>query len=173
MVVFIMATNVIIEQLELIGEYKYKLSELLVKVVEGGASIGFLPPLKLTEANDYWENVTKPDVVLYVARIDAEIVGSVQLNLCIKPNGIHRAEIGKLMTHPNFRRLGIGRMLMERAEERAKQEKRSLLVLDTREGDSSNLLYKALGFVEAGKIPHYAKSANGELHATVFYYKAF
>ncbi len=30
------------------------------------------------------------------------------------------------MTHPNFRRNGIGRLLMQKAEERAKQENRSL-----------------------------------------------
>jgi ribosomal protein S18 acetylase RimI-like enzyme len=56
---------------------------------------------------------------------------------------------------------------MQKAEERAKQEGRSLLVLDTREGDRSNYLYTSIGFVEAGRIPRYAQSANGELHATV------
>ena len=55
------------------------------------------------------------------------------------------------MTHPNFRRNGIGRSLMRKAEERAKQENRSLLVLDTREGDPSNKLYKSLDYQEAGK----------------------
>lgn len=75
------------------------------------------------------------------------------------------------MTHPHYRRNGIGRSLMQKAEERAKQEGRSLLVLDTREGDPSNLLYTSMGYIRAGRIPHYAKSASGELHATIFYYK--
>jgi ribosomal protein S18 acetylase RimI-like enzyme len=56
---------------------------------------------------------------------------------------------------------------MQKAEERAIQEGRSLLMLDTREGDRSNYLYTSIGFVEAGRIPRYAQSANGELHATV------
>nr|WP_188645914.1 hypothetical protein [Marinithermofilum abyssi] len=65
----------------------------------------------------------------------------------------------------------VGRSLMQKAEERVKQEGRSLLVLDTREGDPSNHLYTSMGYIRAGRIPNYAKSANGELHATIFYYK--
>nr|WP_246079457.1 GNAT family N-acetyltransferase [Paenibacillus piri] len=160
-----------IEQLSSIGEHKEELSKLLIRVVEDGASIGFLPPLHAAEANSYWENVLQPEVVLYVARLHHRIVGTVQLQLCIKPNGSHRAEIAKLMTHPDYRRSGIGRSLMHTVEERALQEGRSLLVLDTREGDPSNRLYASLGFIQAGRIPNYALSANGELHATILYYK--
>ncbi len=142
-----------------------------IQVVENGASIGFLPPLEASKAKSYWENVLSPEVILFVAKIDNHIVGSVQLHLCTKQNGQHRAEIAKLMTHPDYRRNGIARSLMVKAEERAKQEGRSLLVLDTREGDPSNPLYTSLGFVQAGRIPDYAMSATGQLDATIFYYK--
>jgi ribosomal protein S18 acetylase RimI-like enzyme len=164
--------DVNIEQLQSVGEHLDELSELLVRVVEDGASIGFLPPLKRSEAAKYWENAVNPEVILFVAKINNRIAGSVQLHLCTKQNGRHRAEIAKLMTHPDYRRGGIGRSLMQKAEERAKQEGRSLLVLDTREGDPSNRLYTSIGYIQAGRIPHYAKSANGELHATMIYYKS-
>ncbi|WP_368505151.1 GNAT family N-acetyltransferase [Alkalihalophilus sp. As8PL] len=167
-----MSKNVKIEQLTSIENYLDELSELLIQVVEDGASIGFMPPLQRTEANHYWANVLTPDVFLLVAKINNQIVGSIQLHLCTKENGHHRAEIAKLMTRPNNRRNGIGRYLMKKAEEIAKQEGRSLIVLDTREGDASNLLYSSIGYNQAGKIPHYAKSANGELHSTVFYFKS-
>jgi len=163
--------HVSIERVYSIEEYIEQLSELLILVVEDGASIGFLPPLQLSDATSYWEDVLDPDVVLYVAKIGDQIVGSIQLQLCTKQNGSHRAEIAKLMTHNQYRRKGIGRLLMKEAEELAKEEGRSLIVLDTREGDPSNLLYSSMGYIEAGKIPNYALSANGELHATVFYYK--
>ncbi|ADU32410.1 GNAT family N-acetyltransferase [Evansella cellulosilytica] len=163
--------NVTIEHLLSTEEHIDELSELLVLVVEDGASIGFLPPFQHTDAMNYWKNAINPEVLLYVAKINNQIVGSVQLHLCTKENGQHRAEIAKLMTLPHFRRSGIGRSLMNKAEERAKEEGRSLLVLDTREGDPSNHLYSSIGYMHAGKIPHYAKSANGELHSTVFYYK--
>ncbi|SEO30675.1 GNAT family N-acetyltransferase [Paenibacillus sp. OV219] len=164
--------NIFIEQLHAINESTLKeLSELLITVVEDGASIGFLPPLTEQEAKQYWKTVLAADVLLFVARMNGRIAGTVQLHLCMKPNGTHRAEIAKLMTHPDFRRNGIGRQLMQAAEERAKQEARSLLVLDTREGDPSNLLYASLGYIQAGRIPGFAQSANGELEATILYYK--
>lgn len=160
-----------IEQLLSIEGALEGLSEVLIQVVGDGASIGFLPPLMPSDATLYWENVLADHVILYVAIMDNIIVGSVQLHLSTKANGSHRAEIAKLMTHPNYRRNGIARMLMQTAEEKALQEDRSLLVLDTREGDASNLLYTSLGYIQAGRIPDYARSANGELHATIFYYK--
>ncbi|MDR4902139.1 GNAT family N-acetyltransferase [Bacillus mycoides] len=163
--------SIVIEEIKRLDEDIEELSELLKTVVNDGASIGFLPPLEQKEATNYWQTVLASEVILYVAKINNEVAGSIQLHLVTKPNGIHRAEICKLMTHPNYRRNGIGRLLMQKAEERAKQENRSLLVLDTREGDSSNRLYKSLGFQESGKIPGYAISPNGELDATVIYYK--
>ncbi|WP_419886215.1 GNAT family N-acetyltransferase [Paenibacillus sp. B-A-8] len=160
-----------IEQLFSIEESIDELSELLIQVVEDGASIGFLPPLDASDSVLYWHNVLAPDVILFVATMNEIIVGSVQLHLSTKANGTHRGEIAKLMTHPNYRRNGIARSLMQKAEERATQEDRSLIVLDTREGDPSNLLYTSMGYIQAGRIPYYAISANGELHATIYYYK--
>lgn len=170
--VIVLAVNAKIEQLTSIEEHISELSKLLIQVVEDGASIGFLPPLKHSEADSYWENVLSSEVILFIAKIDNQIVGTVQLHLCKKENGNHRAEIAKLMTHPTYQRNGIGRSLMQKAEKRAEQEGRSLLVLDTRKGDSSNRLYRSMDYIQAGEIPHYAKSANGELHSTIFYYKS-
>ena len=73
-----------------------------------------LPPLEQKDATKYWQTVLAPEVILYVAKINNEVAGSIQLQLVTKPNGIHRAEICKLMTHPNFRRNGIGRSLMQK-----------------------------------------------------------
>ena len=163
--------NLEIKEIKLLDEDIEELSELLKTVVDDGASIGFLPPLEQEESTKYWQTVLAPEVILFIAKINNKVAGSVQLHLITKSNGSHRAEICKLMTHPNFRRNGIGRSLMQKAEERAKQESRSLLVLDTREGDPSNRLYKSLDYQESGKIPGYAISPNGELDATVIYYK--
>jgi len=159
-------------QLASIAEHVDELSELLTEVVEDGASLGFLPPLDRSEAAAYWESLIKPDdVLIFIAEMDNRIVGTVQLHLCTKPNGSHRAEIAKLMTLPRYRRMGIGRSLMQQAEACAIREGRSLLVLDTRDGDPSNALYASLAYIQAGSIPCYAQSANGEWHATNIYYK--
>ena len=81
-----------------------------------------LPPLEQKESIKYWQTVIVPEVILYVAKINNQLAGSIQLHLVTKPNGIHRAEICKLMTHPNFRRNGIGRLLMQKQRnERSKK----------------------------------------------------
>lgn len=162
-------TIVEIDQLE--PAIQHQLTELLIRVVEDGASVGFLPPLSYDEASAYWEDVLGPGVTLWVAVQDGQAIGTVQLQCAMKANGRHRAEVAKLMVDPASRRGGIGRALMLHLEPKAKAEGRTLLVLDTREGDPSNKLYQSLGYIQAGVIPDYAISSNGELDGTVLYYK--
>jgi GNAT superfamily N-acetyltransferase len=148
-----------------------ELSALLVAVVEQGASVGFLPPLPVEEAAEYWRGVAKPNVRLLVAEENGAIVGTAQLELATKLNGRHRAEVNKVLVHPDAQRRGIGRQLMLEVERLARLEDRTLLHLDTREGDPSNRLYQSVGYIVAGSIPAWARSATGELDATVLYYK--
>lgn len=161
----------IIEVDPLETDMHHQLTELLIRVVEDGASVGFLVPLSYDEAFAYWEDVLGPGVTLWVAMQDGQMIGTVQLQCAMKANGRHRAEVAKLMVDPESRRGGIGRALMLHLEPKAKQEGRTLLVLDTREGDPSNKLYQSLGYIQAGVIPDYALSSNGQLDGTVLYYK--
>ena len=148
---------------------------LLQDAVNSGASIGFLPPLSSADAQTYWQSVAnairEDSRLLWVAKIDEAIVGTVQLDLCMRANGLHRAEVSKLMVHSAQRGKGIGKALMHTLEAEAHQRGRTTLVLDTRTGDVSEHVYQSLGWLRAGEIPHYARSANGELHSTSFFYK--
>ncbi|NMO97968.1 GNAT family N-acetyltransferase [Paenibacillus lemnae] len=150
-----------------------ELSDLLIAVVDDGASIGFLAPLHMAKAQNYWREVLGEGVLLWVVRDKERVCGTIQLHLCLKENGLHRAEVAKLMVHPGMRQKGIGRALMKTVESRALMEGRTLLVLDTRHGDPSNILYRSEGYVEAGMIPRYAKSSSGDLDATLYFYKEF
>jgi ribosomal protein S18 acetylase RimI-like enzyme len=161
----------IIEVDPLETDIHHQLTELLIRVVEDGASVGFLAPLSYDEASAYWEDVLGPGVTLWVAVQNGQMIGTVQLQCAMKANGRHRAEVAKLMVDPASRRGGIGRALMLHLEPKAKQEGRTLLILDTREGDPSNKLYQSLGYIQAGVIPDYALSSNGQLDGTVLYYK--
>jgi ribosomal protein S18 acetylase RimI-like enzyme len=88
------------------------------------------------------------------------------------PNQRHRAEVAKLLVHPDARRRGIARDLMAAIEEIARQEGRTLLTLDTRTGDAAEPLYRDMGYRTAGVIPGYARGPHGrELEATTFMYK--
>lgn len=143
--------------------------------VDSGASVGFLPPLDAAEAARYWQSVAasmeKGSRLLWVARGPDGVTGTVQLDLETRPNGSHRAEVMKLMVHTAVRRRGTGRALMLAAQEEARQRGRTTLVLDTRQGDPSERLYRSLGWQLAGVIPCYARSAGGTLDPSAFYYR--
>ncbi len=151
------------------------LAALLCDAVNSGASVGFLPPLPQAEAEAYWQGLSSAlrvgDCILLVAREEESVVGTVQLHLSDRPNAGHRAEVAKLMVQTTRRGAGIGRGLMEAIEAAALASGRTTLVLDTRAGDPSQWLYRSLGWVEAGTVPRYARSADGALHTTVFMYK--
>ena len=151
------------------------LIELLQDAVDSGASVGFLPPVSRAVAADYWRAVlTEVDAghrLLLGATDGAKLVGSVQLELARKPNARHRGEVQRLLVHRSVRRQGIGERLMHELEDLARQHGRTLLVLDTRQGDPSELLYQKLGYTIAGVVPGYARSSSGSLDATAFYYR--
>jgi GNAT superfamily N-acetyltransferase len=151
------------------------LARLLLDAVDGGASVGYLPPLSRAESIEYARGVAAAVAaggrVLLVARANGRVVGSGQLDLAQRANGRHRAEVAKVMTLSTWRGRGVGRSLMLALEDEARRLGRSTLVLDTRQGDSSEVLYQSLGWVRVGAVPRYARSASGDLHETVFYYK--
>ncbi len=151
------------------------LIELLRDAVDSGASVGFLPPLSNEEARAYWKAVLNDIAgqtrVLLVAREADEIAGSVQLELMMKPNARHRAEVQKLLVFRHHRRKGVGLRLMMAIEQRARDLERTLLVLDTAQGGTAEHLYRKWGYSEAGTIPSYARNGSGTLDPTVVFYK--
>ena len=152
------------------------LCKLLTDCVNSGASIGFLPPLPPLEAKSYWQAVTQ-DVaagrrILLVAEQDGEIVGTVQLEFAAKTNARHRAEIQKLLVHTSRRGQGIAGALMREIETIARQHGRTLLFLDTQQGDLAEELYEKWNYQRAGVIPNYVVDKDGIFHSTVLFYKS-
>jgi acetyltransferase len=152
-----------------------QLADLLIDAVDSGASIGFLPPLPKDEAVAYWHSVLEQlrDAarVLVVAVEDDVIQGSVQLALETRANGNHRAEACKLFVHRRARRRGLARLLMAEAEAEGRRRGITLLLMDTRKGGEAETLCDALGYTKYGEVPGYARSADGTLHTTSFYYR--
>ncbi len=153
------------------------LADVLLACVEQGASVGFILPFTQQQAQVFWHKLlpafASGEKRLLVARLHGKIVGTVQLVVATPANGKHRAEVSKLLVHPQARRQGIAKQLMQRIEILAKVEEKSLLVLDTDTNGSAVALYQGLGYQVAGVIPDYALSVNGELHATSVMYKKF
>ncbi|GGE62350.1 GNAT family N-acetyltransferase [Priestia taiwanensis] len=160
------------EVTELLYSEQEELIDLLIDVVAEGASLGFHDPVQEEIARTYWANLLKKGVILFVAYDNNELVGTVQLHVCNRENGLHRGEVAKLMVHPNARRKGVAHRLMRQLEEKAKQKKCTLLVLDTRAGDGSNDFYQTIGYTICGRIPKFTYSLSENVyHDTVLYYK--
>jgi acetyltransferase len=86
-------------------------------------------------------------------------------------NGLHHAEVQKLLVLRSHRRHGIGQALMTAVEEAALQGRRYLLVLDTRLGYDAERLYTRMGYLRVGVIPQFARSSTGTLAAAVIFYR--
>jgi GNAT superfamily N-acetyltransferase len=153
-----------------------RLSAILVACVAAGASVSFLPPLAPEAARGFWRKVAA-DVaagtrLLLAAWLDGQLVGTVQLDLGTPENQPHRAEVAKLLVHPEARRRGVGRALMRRAEQAAQGLGRSLLTLDTRADDDAEPLYRSLGWTEAGRIPGWALNPDRTTYCdTILFWK--
>ncbi len=141
------------------------LGRLLHACVHDGASIGFIMPHPIEEAEAFWRDRVMPGVsagtrFLLVARetsgeVAGEIVGTVQLGCDTMPNQPHRADVSKMLVHPSARRRGIARALMTELERLAQSKGRFVLTLDTRTGDMAEPLYASIGYRTAGVIPDY------------------
>jgi ribosomal protein S18 acetylase RimI-like enzyme len=162
---------------EEISDRLEELAVLLHACVQDGASIGFVLPFDPDAARAYWRGTVqraagRGGLTAFAATLDGRIVGSVQLDHDTPANQPHRAEVRKLMVHPEFRRRGIARALMAAVEEHAVRLGRDLLTLDTRTGDMAEPLYASLGYRTSGVIPGYCLDTVGErLDSTTIMYK--
>jgi GNAT superfamily N-acetyltransferase len=151
------------------------LARVLHDCVAAGDSVSFLSGLSLEEAQEYYEALV-PEVeqgtrVVLAAYEGDELVGSVQFVHAWPPNSRYRAEVTKLVVHPTARGRGIGRGLMERVEQEALADRKTLLVLDTVSGSIADGLYQRLGWTRFGIVPRYAQDPGGTPCDAAFFYK--
>ena len=151
-----------------------QLTDLLLDVVDGGASVSFMAGLAREAAREWWRRTfagADPRALLLAARDASGIVGSVQLHPAWAPNQPHRADVAKLLVHRRARRRGLARALMGDLETRAAANGFTLLVLDTCQGTAAEALDRRLGWSEVGVIPNFALTPDGGKCDTVFFYK--
>jgi GNAT superfamily N-acetyltransferase len=150
------------------------LGTLLAAIVADGASVSFMPPFSQDDARAWWMRTVAdadPRAIFLVARDGLGIAGTVQVHPAWPPNQPHRGDVAKLLVHPRARRRGIGRALMARVEDRARENGLTLLTLDTVRGAAGDALYRSLGWTEVGVIPNYALNPDGSWCDTVVFYK--
>ncbi len=155
-----------------------ELGAVLHACVHAGASVNFILPFSEDDAGGFWIHKVLPGVcagtrTLLVAEIAGRIAGTVLLDTDTPPNQPHRAEVSKLLVHPDFRRRGIARALMAELERLACDQGRRLITLDTRTGDTAEPLYASIGYLTAGIIPGYCRDPfDDTLDPTTIMYKA-
>lgn len=152
------------------------LADVLLDCVEGGASVSFMWPLARDKALAFWrgvaEGVARGERALLVAEDAAgRIVGTVQLVMAMPDNQPHRADVAKMLVHRSARRAGVGQRLLAALDAVAKQEGKTVLVLDTVTGGDAERLYERAGWQRAGVVPKFALMPDGGFCATTFFYK--
>ncbi len=153
------------------------LGRVLQDSVAEGAAIGFMASLTASEAERFWREHVRPGLQsrarrLFAVFVEERLVGTVQLVMGMPTNQPHRAEISKMIVHPDSRRRGLGKALLTEALDAARRADKTLVTLDTRTGDVSERLYRSLGFEQAGIIPDFAYDPYGRArHATTYMYR--
>jgi GNAT superfamily N-acetyltransferase len=152
-----------------------RLTRILQRCVESGASVSYLPPVDPAVFRAFWRRVSGQVAagtrVLLGAWVDGVLAGTAMLDLDTPSNQPHRAEVKKLLVTPEARRRGVARLLMQRIEAEAQQAGRSLLTLDTRAEDAGDQLYRSLRWTEAGRIPGFALNADLTPCDTLIFWK--
>jgi GNAT superfamily N-acetyltransferase len=150
-----------------------ELAALLVACVEAGASISFMHPFGQAAARDFWSGVAavavRGEAALIAAFVGERLVGCVQLARDLPPNQAHRADVRKLLVHPDARGRGIGRRLMDAVADEARRQGLELLVLDTA-SEHAERIYAAAGWTRVGLIPNFARLPDGAPGDTAYYY---
>lgn len=81
--------------------------------------------------------------------------------------GFDEEELLLLAVDPRFRRRGIGRALLEQFAGRARERGARRLLLEMREGNPAELLYRDFGFIPIGHRPNYYRGPEGTRIAAI------
>jgi GNAT superfamily N-acetyltransferase len=150
------------------------LAQLLLDAHASGMALGLAAPLDRKRATAEWLATAAllhpQNRVMFGARVDDALVGTVQIVRSSAGNGSHRAEIQRLAVRGDMRGRGIGRALLEAATDRARELGITLLWLSTHAGTDSDRIYERLGWTRMGAMPGYATRPDGVVVANVFYY---
>lgn len=171
-----MGTTIEVSRLRRLDERQIgELADVLLDCVDGGASVSFMHPLPREKALAFWrgvaEGVHAGERALVVALDgDGRIVGTAQIVLAQPDNQPHRGDLAKMLVHRRARRSGAGAALLAAAEQAARDEGRTLLVLDTASADAERL-YERGGWQRVGTVPDYALLPRGGLCDTAFFFK--
>ena len=152
----------------------HALAEAATAAILDGGGFGWVKAPKLASMEQYLRGIPLvPERELIAGRMDGTVYGAAQLQ---KPsrNNEAQAHAVHLMHHfvaPYARGHGLARIILRKAEERARALGFHVLNLDVRETQKGAIsLYESENFIRWGTHPAYAR-VRGTLIAGHFYYK--
>jgi GNAT superfamily N-acetyltransferase len=152
-----------------------RLGHILADAVNGGAGVSFMLPFTDEDGAGYWVNQmggVNSGVKIVFAAFDGEnIIGTVTLDKAWPPNQPHRGDIAKMLVLSIHRRRGVGKLLLDALEGKARDLGLTLLTFDTTTDSPAETFYRNLGFTCIGNIPDYAMSPTGTFEPTSIFYK--
>lgn len=165
-------------RIERLTEFRHAdLSELVQATedaIREGIGFNWLVPPGKDILETYWRGVlVVPERVLYVARLDGVLAGSIQL---LKPGPSKETSSFLVSVEAHFiapwaRGHGMAKMLLEAAEREARSQGFSVLRLSVRETQEAAIkLYEESGYVLWGVLPTY-EFVGAKMIAGRFYYK--
>lgn len=130
--------------------YRDELAQLLIEANQGGSSAGFPYAMEQKDAEDSFDDLrpalAQNERVLWIARDEKGVMGTVQLNLTHLADSPHEAEINTLLVCARARRRGVGRLLMRELEHTAQNLRCTVLSSDMQSGSEAEAFYRAQGY---------------------------
>jgi ribosomal protein S18 acetylase RimI-like enzyme len=142
-------------------------------IIDGGGFGWVNPPGRQALARYFTGLLLVPERELFVARLDGSLVGSAQL---VRPPRNNEAQafaatLAHAFVAPYARGHGLARLMVRRAEDRARALGYQVLNLDVRETQAAAIhLYETLGYTRWGTHPAYAR-VGGRTVCGYFYTK--
>ena len=140
-----------------------QLGALWLAVTRAGGAVGFVRDAPAAElrvaAEEVVQDVRAGRQQMFELRLGARpaepgpLVGTVFLRRGVGTVFSHRAEVLRLMVHPDLQGRGRGRALLTAAVEHARRLGLELLLLSTRGGTALPALYAELGWTPIGVVP--------------------
>jgi GNAT superfamily N-acetyltransferase len=158
-------------EIRVLDGYVDELADVLFDVVDGGASVGYMPPFTREDARTAMRGFFDGRRIVLAAFDDGSLVGTAQLVPSPMPNQPHRADVAKVLVRRSARGRGVASQLMERLEDEARARGFTVLVLDTVTDSAAYRLYTRLGWQRVGPVPNYALMPDGTPCETTFFYK--
>ncbi len=159
---------------ELSGADLNDLCDATDEAVKAGGGFGWVVLPSSDILDSYWKGVlAMPTRLLFVARLDGVICGTAQL---ITPPRNNEAQSFAVTLTTNFvvpwarKGHGLARKLLEKVENKAREEGYSVINLDVRETlDTAIKFYEGMGYVHYGTHPYYARVDNKIIKGRYYY----